>query len=627
MVSILLRRTLPTLALTFAFNVGMVSAINGQVWNSAPFCDSHDYLCAENAFNYINGKHVGHDEPAVLFYSNTPGSGNSSIYNLTLPKDPPRQPRQNGSGGIFNFELNGAFWFGMVMCDSESFPEFTSTCLPDTDTNIADNPDPAAPDYIGKHPGAAYMELQFYPPGWVTSYCGKHWCAGLTIDSFSYDPNDDVYNNAQCLGSVGREPANFAFVTKNGIADAPGSPLHLEHFVPNPSNDLLMEPGDNITIDMHDTNDGFEVILYDNTTHRQGSMKASIANGFVQVKFAPEDSSCTFLPHAFHPMYATSGPHTLLTWGADTFNIAFVDEIGHFDYCESVDANGICTQPAESDHLECIAAKESPLTKIGGCIDADTDFDGVSYNANWPGTDPSTDAKFHPTPISFTSPVFSPTAGGPLANYDTSAFEADTPAIESGCDTVTALGCANPPAGAQFYPFFSIGKEKSGACTWRFGGAGIAGTLDTFDDVLQYGALLSLDFPLNGATFSRFDVFRSIPQRNPCEAPSLALRLPTKPIDFGKVSVGKTSGSRALRIANPTALPITLFGITVPSDYHLAAGKQTTCSNPGVLAPGGTCQYGLTLTPASEGPDSGTATILSNAKTATSTVSLIGTGR
>ena len=61
---------------------------------------------------------------------------------------------------------------------------------PDSDTNIKDGTDPAAPDYIGKHAGTAFMEMQFYPPGWVSWPAGiscdaTKWCAALNIDSLS----------------------------------------------------------------------------------------------------------------------------------------------------------------------------------------------------------------------------------------------------------------------------------------------------------------------------------------------------------------------------------------------------------------------------------------------------------
>jgi hypothetical protein len=625
------RRACFTLALTIIFVAaaagGPAPSAMAQSWGGAAFCQQHEYLCTENQYNYQNGKHIGHDEPSLLFYSSTPGAGNSSIYNLTLPKDPPKLPKPNGTGGTFNFQLHPAFWFGMAMCDTQSFPEFSNTCVADTDANIFDDSDPNAADYIGNHPGAAFMEMQFYPPGWVTSCDATHWCAALTIDSYNFDPNHNVDNNSACVNSIGDETVNFAFITKSGVSDTAADPLNPVVIVPNPKTDLFMNPGDNITLDMHDTTDGFEVVIYDNTTHRKGSMTASLANGFAQVNFAPNASTCTSAPYAFHPMYATSGPHTRVPWAAHSYNIAFSDEIGHFDYCGSVDPDGICTQPSEADHLQCFPGSESPRIKVGGCIDADLDFDGVSYLDDWPGTGATAaaDKAFHPAPISFTSPLLNP-APGALENYDMSVFEADMPVFEPSCDISSGVGCTNPPAGAKFYPFYSIGNEKSGTCRWRFGGSSISGTVNTFGDVLQYGNLLALIYPSMGAAVPSFVDFQGTPQSNPCDAPPPSLTLPAKPISFGTVTKGKTSAVKALKIANPSAFPMTL-GISLPSDYAVAAGKPTTCPNPGVLAPGGKCRYGLTFTPSVTGADNGQATILSNASNATLTVSLAGNGK
>src|SRR5438128_1909969 len=137
-----------------------------------PFCVQKQ-ICADaiDSGEY----YTGHDEPSALFYSNTPGSGNSYISQLTLPKDPPTLPNQSGTGGTFNFQLHPAFWFGMAMCDDESAPNpggsplagANAPCTPDSDANIYTGLTPGAPDYIGKHPGTAFMEMQFYPPGWI----------------------------------------------------------------------------------------------------------------------------------------------------------------------------------------------------------------------------------------------------------------------------------------------------------------------------------------------------------------------------------------------------------------------------------------------------------------------------
>src|SRR5205823_4860337 len=79
-----------------------------------------------------------------------------------------------------------------------------------------------APDYIGHHPGGAFMEMQFYPPGWSPWEAGvscdaTRWCAALTIDSFSVSQVDSSTQNQQCFQTAGVEPVSFAFITKNGV--------------------------------------------------------------------------------------------------------------------------------------------------------------------------------------------------------------------------------------------------------------------------------------------------------------------------------------------------------------------------------------------------------------------------
>jgi hypothetical protein len=119
------------------------------------------------------GEYSGHDEASVLFYSRIPGSGNSSAWRLVLPKDPPTMPKQDGTGGTFNFQImQFGFWVSMALCDDQSYPNPGGSpvspnipCQPDSDGNIFANPAPTAPDYVGKHPGGAFMELFFNPPG------------------------------------------------------------------------------------------------------------------------------------------------------------------------------------------------------------------------------------------------------------------------------------------------------------------------------------------------------------------------------------------------------------------------------------------------------------------------------
>jgi hypothetical protein len=210
------------------------------------------------------------------------------------------------------------------MCDTQSYPEFRDTCAPDSDANIFDGTEPTAADYIGKHPGTAFMEMQFYPPGWVpwppgVSCDPQKWCAALTIDSLNQDGNTGTLNNADCLGRVGLEPVSFAFITKSGAPHAAPDPLSvfsppLAALTPNPATDLFMNSGDVLTVDMHDTAAGFQVVIHDQTTGQSGSMTASVANGFQQVLYEPASATCHEAPYAYHPMYSTSSEHTRVPW-------------------------------------------------------------------------------------------------------------------------------------------------------------------------------------------------------------------------------------------------------------------------------------------------------------------------
>src|SRR5262245_47895763 len=77
-------------------------------------CNEGSPICAEtaDALGY-QGAYTGHDEPSLLFYSGTAGSGNNQRYRVVVPQDPQIQPRQDVTGGTFNFQHRIAFWFGM----------------------------------------------------------------------------------------------------------------------------------------------------------------------------------------------------------------------------------------------------------------------------------------------------------------------------------------------------------------------------------------------------------------------------------------------------------------------------------------------------------------------------------
>jgi hypothetical protein len=135
------------------------------------------------------------------------------------------------------------------------------------------------------------------------------------------------------------EPINFAFLTSNGKPGGPPGPDQqtAATFTPN-SNALLMNPGDSLTVTMHDTARGYFTEIHDDSTGKDGFMVSSVKNGFRQIVWDPVHFTCKGCPYAFHAMYdralaptASGQPQAWTTWSAHTDNVAYDVEIGHFE--------------------------------------------------------------------------------------------------------------------------------------------------------------------------------------------------------------------------------------------------------------------------------------------------------
>ena len=233
---------------------------------------------------------------------------------------------------------------------------------------------------------------------------------------------------------------------------------------PDPQKDLLMSPGDVVRIRIHDTRAGLRIDMADLTTGQHGSMTASVANGFGHILYTPKSKTCQEKPYAFHPEYSTANPRGN-TWSAHTYNVAMSDEIGHFENCLAINAQGDCSKAGsqdptlDADDSGCVPGTDSLLVHINGCFSPDSDYDGQSYRLDWPGTNPNVaaDRALHPSPVLFTSPL---TRGQELPDDRVR----DRPAADRGLRLAGQPAVLRPddrrelrePAhGAQFYPFFS----------------------------------------------------------------------------------------------------------------------------------------------------------------------------
>lgn len=484
----------------------------------------------------VLGRYIGHDEPGVHFYSNVPGSGNRARWLLTVPKDPP--PSSVPGARTYSFENHIAFWFGMSLCASQSFPELLSTCKPDSNANIVD---PRVSPY---HAGSAYLELQFYPPGYAPFPYGiscdpTHWCVAMNVWSYYVNPVTGQTLNSACQKQVGGvELDNFAFLTKDGRPTGPPNPLQadLGSFTPN-SDVTELGPGDKVAVTVKDSPSGLLTAVDDLTSGQTGYMVASARNGFGQMVFAPNPSTeCKVTPYDFHPMYSTSTPQTRSTWTALTYNVAYSDETGHFDYCSKVNtATGTCTglegapgaqEPADGDDSYCFAASQALVDQIGGCAATNSGWDGTTYLNDWPNGD-----RTRPTPVMFSSPLTGPRFN---INYKSNALVTDLPLNESGdpnmhCNIYADTGCTlfpvtddNTPA--RFYPYFY--STRVNGCTWGEGTDYRGLTVNDFGKQRQYG---SYDYGVyytgkGGTPYSYASEFRKIYPVNLCPARPVRIR-------------------------------------------------------------------------------------------------------
>ena len=424
-----------------------------------------DFIGYDGQRGSDNGHYVGHDEPALMFNSNVPGSGNNVRWRLRLPTEHSLPATQT-------FENQIAFWFSMALCDPGSYPQ--NPCTPNSDSNLSGQFDP-------KSAGSAFLEMQFYPPGFspfITqiSCDTTHWCASLHINSLECTLGF-AFCNPDCL-----ETTNFGWIQRDGVPTGPAGPANATDATYTPNGQtLLMNQGDRLRVTIKDTPNGLMTKIVDLSTGQSGYMVASAANGFQSL----DVNSCAPTLFSFHPEFSTAKVGNWVPWAALQANVGASVEIGHF----TPGANG----DNDDDDAPCF-----PGPTVAGCVDfatgGDSDFDGTSYLADWPDGTRSTATSVR---------IHAPTSGGGggddernyASPYPKMQFETDVLASEPTCQP-DGSGCTVPPAGAAFYPFWSIAAkpsgdqgddEMAGKCVFLFGNDVAGLTTNDFGQDAQYG--------------------------------------------------------------------------------------------------------------------------------------------
>ena len=460
-----------------------------------------------------NGHYVGHDEPSVKFISSAPDSGNTMTYDMKLPKDPGKRPTNTGSV-VKYAELSVAPWFGLPICDPRSYPQ--NPCAPDSDANTGSG--------LPTDAGSAFMELQFYPPGfapWLDapSCNSAKWCVALNIDSLESEFNF-VNLNPNC-----EEPLNFAYLTNNGKPGGPPGPqaANARTFQPG-KHTLFLRSGDVVKVAISDPPAGLTIVVHDLTTGQTGRMTASAGNGFMNTDY----KTCQGHRYTFHAEYATAAQQNQVPWAALEGGVLMQQEIGHSEVCTSLANRDPVNEPGlivdKNTYDTCVGGNEGrahgrPRRGEGGC----NPQTGVCKGATTEGTTgpiacPSNnfasgqlceyadgiclpqgartvvvgghamrttapvnlcgDNRFQNGDLDFDGmsylkgkwPNGSPDVptsfryAGPFDQsgqpYPKVQFETDVPGSAFLCNVFTGNLCTTPPVGAKFYPFWTLTSKK-----------------------------------------------------------------------------------------------------------------------------------------------------------------------
>ena len=221
------------LATTFAS--GTVAVAGATTAYHESLCQVKNFACRDPYFQTApNDEYIGHDEPTVEFRSSRPGTGGGDLtYTMVLPRNPPVRPNQAGTGGHLGLPAAGHVLARTDHVRHRVVPELHEEVPPDSDANGRfTSTNPSSKRFLGKAPGSAFMELQFYEPGWVPQFAGfgcsdTQWCANLTIDSLSDNAATGQPQNDDCLNNhflVGEEPVNWAYITQGRPLAGAGEP-------------------------------------------------------------------------------------------------------------------------------------------------------------------------------------------------------------------------------------------------------------------------------------------------------------------------------------------------------------------------------------------------------------------
>ena len=217
---------------------------------------------------------------------------------------------------------------------------------------------PKARELYREASGNAFMELQFYGPGYVPQFEGSAAPRSVLRGDDHRQPHANQNTGVDQTPPPATTSSSAAASRSTGpTSPGTGSPRRrrtrcspaphqpeLQRGEPEPGQGPVHEPGRSDP-DPHARHARRVPDRPDRPHHRPARLDDGL--GGQRVRPHPVHPELHHLPGSalrVPPRYSTANPRGN-TWSAHTYNVAMSDEIGHFENCLAIDANGNCTSP------------------------------------------------------------------------------------------------------------------------------------------------------------------------------------------------------------------------------------------------------------------------------------------
>ena len=259
-------------SLAAAATLLLLGLFTGTAHAAVPHCYKTTALCAEpvDSIGY-HGSYTGHDEPSLLFYSNTRARGTRTCTSLQVPSDPKVMPNQAGTARHLELPAPSGLLarHGAVRQPVRAGVHACRVHAEQRHQHLRRD-ERRGTRLHRAPPGHRVPRGAVLPTRLGTLASGRQLrrdqvvCGDGDLQPAA-EPEHRTLNNIDCRRRAGDEPANFAFITKSGVRTRRRhrSARPTGRSRPSAATDLFMGSGDQLTVDLHNGAAGLVVTIND----------------------------------------------------------------------------------------------------------------------------------------------------------------------------------------------------------------------------------------------------------------------------------------------------------------------------------------------------------------------------